>query len=160
MQYLIAVLATLALALPASAQSVGASVGAFYRTEGGHPHLHFAGALRGEVGRVGVEFLHAATIANRRPLDLFAYRATYRQPVGPAYLLIGAGPSSWRQWVCLDGSCGAVPTDGQKFASHRGLSLTAGLGVVTGATRAAVRVEQSAYGGVDYWLEVGLTLGD
>jgi len=159
----LAVALTLALATCAGAQTVGAAIGGYHRPSG-HPHIHFAGYLRAEWSGVGVEFMHAATRANPRPLDLFTYRATYRQSFGSGttrpFLVGGVGYGLWREWICQNGSCGlgAESIDADKFAFHRGASATFGAGIVSGPLRLDARTDWTPYGGVDAVLSFGAEL--
>lgn len=156
---------TLALAKCAGAQTVGAAIGGYHRPSG-HPFIHFAGYLRAEYSGVGVEFMHAATLANPKPLDLFAYRLTFRESFGGGdtrpFLVGGIGYGLWREWACRNGSCGIDPgstTDADKFDYHRGVSATFGGGVVSGPLRSDIRVDWTPYGGFDAVLSFGAELG-
>jgi len=163
---LMALVLTLIAARCAHGQEVGAAIGA-YHAPSGHPAIHFAGSLRAEYSGVGLEFMHAATIEDRRPLDLFAYRLTFRQRFGGGeitpFVSAGLGYGLWRKWVCLNGSCGAAATgptiDADKFSFHRGASGFVGVGIQDGVMRADLRAEWSQFRGVDATLWLGVHIG-
>ena len=130
--------ATLLMAIPAQAQTLSGSMGAFHRgSTGGHPFLYTswrAGAsLEALDGLdVGVEFAHAPVRVGSRALDLFRYHGTLRYRLEAdlsPYAVVSLGPSTWREWVCEGTSCAKDPGAGRRFDYTSGFSWTAGLGL-------------------------------
>lgn len=139
MRRLLFLVLLLALAKPCVGQvAAGPFTGVFDRGKGGHPHLYLALGGRLELRVAGLAWLGAEALivpaeVGGRKVDLFSYRAFVRGELLPGdvrpFLVMGAGWSQWRTWVCGGTSCAEEPGAGQRFSYDKGWSATYGAGV-------------------------------